>query len=147
MEQLKRELADAEHEAATAAVLAMVETAEEAVPVEPVPSFVRSFAYGPTTVSTDIVLGRDEVSLDGGGVEVQVKAVAGQDGGYTWMVLVVGRCDEVPIGDFCHLASSWEDAVRWGRRMFAKWSADVVRKHDFAGYAAGKYDSANSVAA
>ena len=122
--QLESVLAAAEEAAATEAVLAMVETAEEPIPAEPVAvSFVRRDYVGPEVMGdVEHVVGD---TFRSGGAYVYLRPF-GAGATVEWVGFAVRRDNGVSTDDCCSGGMAWADAVRWGRRMLAKYAAPVA---------------------
>lgn len=123
VERLELELKAAEQDAATAAVLAMVDgpipdASEVSFPAQPVPEFICH--RGPSSISRPVF--EMDGGLDRGGCFVKICG-SGSESGVEWMVFTVGRVGEVPLSEFVRTFVSWRDAVSWARRMHAKWSS------------------------
>lgn len=131
--QLENALAAAEEVAATEAVLAMVETAEEPIPAEPVPFFgsADGLPIGPCDCSGKFIVPGVESDREfKGGFSGHIRAYAGGSDGpaFHWTAFLYSDAVTLPGGALCESFGDWAGAVRWLRAQYAKYSARVVAK-------------------
>jgi hypothetical protein len=128
VESLENALRAAEQAAATVAVLAMVETVEEAIPEEPVAFWSREWLIGPATSSQAV-----PVFVHGRPVGY-LRKFFWSSSEISWGAFFGISCSELGIPDIISVSDSdqasgsvdWADGVRWVRRMHAKYFAPAV---------------------